>query len=70
LLQIVETMPGTGIRIGECQALRVQDLDLDAAVPTLNSDGDCRTRRRSADPADETEVGLVSPDDLTSDVLS
>jgi integrase len=32
LPQIVDTMLGTGLRIGECLALREADLDLDAAA--------------------------------------
>ncbi len=39
LPQIVDTMLGTGLRIGECLALRVEDLDLDAEVPTLTVTG-------------------------------
>lgn len=39
LPQIVDTMLGTGVRIGECLALRVEDLDLDAEVPTLTVTG-------------------------------
>lgn len=39
LPQIVDTMLGTGLRIGECLALRVADLDLDAEVPTLTVTG-------------------------------
>jgi len=39
LPQIVDTMLGTGLRIGECLALRVSDLDLDAEVPTLTVTG-------------------------------
>jgi integrase len=39
LPQIVDTMLGTGLRIGECLALRVKDLDLDAPVPTLRVTG-------------------------------
>jgi integrase len=39
LPQIVDTMLGTGLRIGECLALREPDLDLDADVPTLTVTG-------------------------------
>lgn len=39
LPQIVDTMIGTGLRIGECLALRQTDLDLDAEVPTLTVTG-------------------------------
>ncbi|WP_165399972.1 tyrosine-type recombinase/integrase [Xylanimonas ulmi] len=39
LPQIVDTMLGTGLRIGECLALREEDLDLDAEVPTLTVEG-------------------------------
>lgn len=39
LPQIVDTMLGTGLRIGECLALRVEDLNLDAEVPTLTVTG-------------------------------
>lgn len=39
LPQIVDTMLGTGLRIGECLALRVEDLDLDAPIPTLTVTG-------------------------------
>lgn len=39
LPQIVDTMIGTGLRIGECLALRQSDLDLDAEVPTLTVTG-------------------------------
>ncbi|MFP3713196.1 site-specific integrase [Puerhibacterium sp. TATVAM-FAB25] len=39
LPQIADTMLGTGVRIGECLALRASDLDLDAAVPTLTVTG-------------------------------
>jgi integrase len=39
LPQIVDTMLGTGLRIGECLALRTEDLDLDAEVPTLTVTG-------------------------------
>jgi len=39
LPQIVDTMLGTGVRIGECLALREEDLDLDAKVPTLTVTG-------------------------------
>ncbi|WP_159798461.1 tyrosine-type recombinase/integrase [Puerhibacterium puerhi] len=37
--QIVDTMLGTGVRIGECLALRTSDLDLDATAPTLTVTG-------------------------------
>jgi integrase len=37
--QIVDTMLGTGVRIGECLAPREEDLDLDAEVPTLTVTG-------------------------------
>ncbi|MFE6971424.1 hypothetical protein [Isoptericola sp. NPDC057653] len=33
LPQIVDTMLGTGLRIGECLALREADLDLEALIP-------------------------------------
>jgi integrase len=39
LPEIVDAMLGTGLRIGECLALREQDLDLDAAPPTLTVTG-------------------------------
>ena len=39
LPQIVDTMLGTGLRIGECLALREADVDLDAEVPTLTVTG-------------------------------
>ncbi|WP_157803833.1 tyrosine-type recombinase/integrase [Luteimicrobium subarcticum] len=39
LPQIVDTMLGTGLRIGECLALRERDLDLAADVPTLTVTG-------------------------------
>ena len=39
LPQIVDTMLGTGLRIGECLALRETELDLDADVPTLTVTG-------------------------------
>lgn len=39
LPQIVDTMLGTGLRIGECLALREVDVDLDAEVPTLTVTG-------------------------------
>ncbi|NUU19504.1 site-specific integrase [Cellulomonas humilata] len=39
LPQIVDTMLGTGLRIGECLALRVEDVDLDAEIPTLTVTG-------------------------------
>jgi integrase len=39
LPQIVDTMLGTGLRIGECLAVREADLDLDADVPTLTVTG-------------------------------
>jgi integrase len=39
LPQIVDTMLGTGLRIGETLALRIEDLDLDADVPTLTVTG-------------------------------
>ncbi len=39
LPQIVDTMLGTGLRIGECLALRVEDLDLDGEVPRLTVTG-------------------------------
>ncbi|WP_421743025.1 tyrosine-type recombinase/integrase [Cellulomonas sp.] len=39
LPEIVDTMLGTGLRIGECLALRVDDLDLDAEIPTLTVTG-------------------------------
>jgi len=39
LPQIVDTMLGTGLRIGECLALRESDLDLEAAEPTLTVTG-------------------------------
>ncbi|MCF4123232.1 tyrosine-type recombinase/integrase [Antribacter sp. KLBMP9083] len=39
LPQIVDTMLGTGLRIGECLALRQDDLRLDAEVPTLTVTG-------------------------------
>lgn len=39
LPQIVDTMLGTGLRIGECLAVRREDLDLDAEVPTLTVTG-------------------------------
>lgn len=39
LPQIVDTMLGTGLRIGECLALRAEDLDLDAEIPTLTVTG-------------------------------
>ncbi|MFJ1511369.1 tyrosine-type recombinase/integrase [Cellulosimicrobium funkei] len=39
LPQIVDTMLGTGLRIGECLALQEADVDLDAEVPTLTVTG-------------------------------
>ncbi|MFD2027618.1 site-specific integrase [Promicromonospora aerolata] len=39
LPQIVDTMIGTGLRIGECLALRQSDVDLDTEVPTLTVTG-------------------------------
>jgi len=39
LPQIVDTMLGTELRIGECLALREADVDLEAAVPTLTVTG-------------------------------
>lgn len=39
LPQIVDTMLGTGLRIGECLALREADLDLDGPVPRLTVNG-------------------------------
>lgn len=39
LPQIVDTVLGTGLRIGECLALREEDVDLDAEVPTLTVTG-------------------------------
>lgn len=39
LPQMVDTMIGTGLRIGECLALRQSDLDLDADVLTLTVTG-------------------------------
>lgn len=39
LPQIVDTMLGSGIRIGECLALREADLDLDGDAPTLTVQG-------------------------------
>ncbi|MBO3102228.1 tyrosine-type recombinase/integrase [Cellulomonas fengjieae] len=39
LPELVDTMLGTGLRIGECLALRVEDLDLAAEVPTLTVTG-------------------------------
>ncbi|GAB3175074.1 hypothetical protein GCM10027059_48270 [Myceligenerans halotolerans] len=39
LPEIVDTMLGTGLRIGECLALREDDLRLNAEVPTLTVNG-------------------------------
>lgn len=39
LPQIVDTMLGTGLRIGECLALRVEDLELETEVPKLTVTG-------------------------------
>lgn len=39
LPELVDTTLGTGVRIGECLALRVHDLDLDAEIPTLTVTG-------------------------------
>lgn len=66
LPQIVDTMLGTGLRIGECLALRVEDLDLDAEVPTLTVTGtvvrvDGRLMRQSKPKSDASRRTITLP---------
>ena len=67
LPQIVDTMLGTGIRIGECLALRVQDLRLDAEVPTLTVTGTVvraggRLFRQPKPKSDSSQRTITLPD--------
>ncbi|QAY69733.1 site-specific integrase [Xylanimonas protaetiae] len=66
LPQIVDTMLGTGLRIGECLALREVDLDLDAEVPTLTVDGTIvrangRLFRQSSPKSDSSQRTVTLP---------
>lgn len=66
LPQIVDTMLGTGLRIGECLALRVEDLDLEAEIPTLTVTGtvvraDGRLMRQSKPKSDSSRRTITLP---------
>ena len=66
LPQIVDTMLGTGLRIGECLALRVEDLDLDAQIPTLTVTGtvvraDGRLTRQPKPKSDSSRRTITLP---------
>jgi len=65
--QIVDTMLGTGLRIGECLALRETDLDLDALIPTLTVTGtivrvEGRLLRQSKPKSDSSRRTITLPD--------
>ncbi|WP_156374255.1 site-specific integrase [Cellulomonas sp. Leaf334] len=66
LPQIVDTMLGTGLRIGECLALRVEDLDLEAEIPTLTVTGtvvraDGRLMRQPKPKSDSSRRTITLP---------
>lgn len=66
LPQIVDTMLGTGLRIGECLALREADVDLDAEVPTLTVTGtvvraDGRLVRQGKPKSDSSRRTITLP---------
>ncbi|WP_407320331.1 tyrosine-type recombinase/integrase [Isoptericola halotolerans] len=66
LPQIVDTMLGTGLRIGECLALREADLDLGADVPTLTVTGtvvrvEGRLMRQSKPKSDSSRRTITLP---------
>lgn len=67
LPQIVDTMLGTGLRIGECLALREQDLDLEGTVPTLTVAGtvvraDGKLTRQAKPKSDASRRTITLPD--------
>jgi len=66
LPQIVDTMLGTGVRIGECLALRIEDLDLEAEIPTLTVTGtvvrnDGRLVRQAKPKSDSSRRTITLP---------
>lgn len=66
LPQIVDTMLGTGLRIGECLALREADLDLEALIPTLTVTGtvvrvEGRLMRQSKPKSDTSRRTITLP---------
>lgn len=66
LPQIVDTMLGTGLRIGECLALRAEDLDLEAEIPTLTVTGtvvraDGRLMRQPKPKSDSSRRTITLP---------
>ncbi|MEU2199210.1 site-specific integrase [Isoptericola sp. NPDC019482] len=67
LPQIVDTMLGTGLRIGECLALREADLELEALIPTLTVTGtivrvEGRLLRQSKPKSDTSRRTITLPD--------
>jgi integrase len=75
LPEIVDTMLGTGLRIGECLALRAADLDLDAEIPTLTVTGtivriDGRLQRQSKPKSDSSRRTITLPGFVVSALQS
>lgn len=67
LPQIVDTMLGTGLRIGECLGLRVSDLDLDGPIPSLSVTGtvvraEGRLFRQPRPKSDSSKRTITLPD--------
>ena len=57
VLDIVDIGLGTGVRIGELLAIRWQDIDLEAAQPTVTITGTLKTLKRFKDEVKEVISG-------------
>ena len=68
LPQLVDTMLGTGLRIGECLALQGGRPRPRRGGPDAHRDGNCREGRRPAGASAQAQVGLLSADDHAAEI--